>query len=351
MKALILKEYNHLAYEDVPDPRLAPGEVLIQVMACGICGSDVHGLDGSTGRRIPPLIMGHEAAGTIAQVGPDVVDWWIGERVTFDIAVYCGRCYFCRRGLVNLCDQRRIVGVSTPEFRMHGAFAEYVAIPQQVLYRLPEALSFEQAAMMEAVSVAAHAVERTPISLHDTALVVGSGTIGLLIIQMLKIAGCGQVIAVDLEQDRLDKAYGMGADIGLRSGLDDVPAEVRRHTRGRGADVAFEVVGITPTLQMVVASLRKGGSLTLVGNLSPRVELPLQEVVIRQLTLYGSTNAAGESEACLDMMARRLVNVDPLISAVAPLAEGAAWFERLRQREPGLMKVILTPETPGAPSQ
>jgi L-iditol 2-dehydrogenase len=349
MKALILKEYNQLVYEDVPEPRIAPGEVLVQVKACGICGSDVHGVDGSTGRRIPPIIMGHEAAGVIAQVGPDVLGWQAGERVTFDIAVYCGQCYFCRRGMVNLCDQRRIVGVSTPEFRMHGAFAEYVAIPHQVLYRLPQALSFEKAAMMEAVSVAAHAVERTPISLHDTALVVGSGMIGLLIIQMLRIAGCGQIIAVDLEQDRLDKACSLGADLGLVSGkvpaggVDDVPAEVRRRTGGRGADIAFEVAGLTPTVQMAVASLRKGGSLTLVGNFAPAVELPLQEVVIRQLTLYGSTNAAGESEACLDMMASGLVNVDTLISAVAPLAEGATWFERLRKREPGLMKVLLEP--------
>lgn len=343
MKALVLKEYNHLVYEDVARPTIGPGEVLVQVKACGICGSDVHGIDGSTGRRIPPIIMGHEAAGVIADVGSDVSGWQPGDWVTFDIAIYCGQCYFCRRGMINLCDHRRIVGVSTPEFRMHGAFAQYVAIPQQVVYRLPDGLSFEQAAMMEAVSVAAHAVERTPISLHDTALVVGSGMIGLLIIQLLKLAGCGQIIAVDVEQDRLDKACALGADVGLRSGADDVPGEVRGRTADRGADIAFEVVGITPTLQMAVAGLRKGGALTLVGNLSPAVELPLQETVTRQLTLIGTTNAAGESEACLEMMASGLINVDTLISAIAPLAEGVAWFERLYKREAGLMKVILVP--------
>jgi L-iditol 2-dehydrogenase len=226
---------------------------------------------------------------------------------------------------------------------MHGAFAEYVAIPQQVLYRLPEGLSFEQAAMMEAVSVAAHAVERTPISLNDTAVVVGSGMIGLLIVQLLRFAGCGQIIAVDLEPDRLRKARNLGADVTLRSGVDDVSAEVRRLTGNRGADIAFEVVGITPTVEMAVTSLRKGGALTLVGNLSPRVELPLQEVVLGQLSLFGTTNAAGESQACLEMMASGAVDVDMLISAVAPLSEGVAWFKRLYQREPGLMKVILVP--------
>jgi L-iditol 2-dehydrogenase len=345
MKALVLKQYNHLVYEEVPEPDIAPDEVLIQVKACGICGSDVHGVDGSTGRRIPPIIMGHEASGVIAEVGANVSGWQIGDRVTFDSATYCGQCYFCYRGMVNLCNERRIVGVSTPEFRMHGAFAEYVAIPQKVLYRLPDGLSFEHAAMMEAVSVAAHAIERTPISLQDTAVVVGSGMIGLLVIQLLKIAGCGQIIAVDLEQDRLDKACSLGADAGLKSGVDDVKAEVYRRTGGRGADIAVEAVGLTPTVEMAITSLRKSGSLTMLGNLAPTVELPLQEVVIRQLTLIGSTNAAGESEACLEMLASGAVNVDTLISAVAPLSEGASWFERLQKREVGLMKVILGPAT------
>lgn len=343
MKALVLKQYNDLVYEDFPEPTIASDEVLVQVKACGICGSDVHGVDGSTGRRIPPIIMGHEAAGVIADVGANVSGWQREDRVTFDISIYCGKCHFCRRGLLNLCDNRRILGVSTPEYRMHGAFAEYVAIPQQVLYRLPEALSFERAAMMEAVSVAAHAIERTPVSVNDTALVVGAGVIGLLIIRLLRIAGCGQVFAVDLEPDRLEKARELGADVCLTSGVDDVAAEVRRRTANRGADIAIEAVGLTPTVQMAVASLRKGGSLTLVGNLAPTVELPLQDVVIRQLTLVGSTNSTVEAEACLEMMASSLVDVDTLISAVAPLADGASWFERLHKREPGLMKVILVP--------
>jgi L-iditol 2-dehydrogenase len=160
---------------------------------------------------------------------------------------------------------------------------------------------------------------------------------------LLRRAGCGQIIAVDLEPGRLEMACQQGADVGLRSGVDDVPAEVRRRTGGRGADIAFEVVGLTPTVGMAIASLRKAGSLTLVGNFAPSVEFPLQAVVLGQLSVYGTTNAAGESEACLEMMGCGAVNVDPLISAVAPLAEGVAWFERLRQRQAGLMKVILEP--------
>jgi L-iditol 2-dehydrogenase len=343
MKALILKEYNHFEYNDVPGPPIGPNDVLIRVKACGICGSDVHGMDGSTGRRIPPLIMGHEAAGVIAEMGANVAGWQEGGRVTFDSTIYCGACYFCRRGLINLCDNRRVLGVSCDEYRQNGAFAEYVAVPQRILYRLPRGLSFEQAAMVEALSIAFHAVERTPISLNDTAVVVGTGMIGLLIVQSLRVAGCGRIIAVDLDQDRLDLACELGADVGLKSDSDDVVAEVLKRTANRGADVAFEVVGIAPTLKLAVQSLRKGGTLTLVGNLSPMAELPLQAVVTRELTLNGSCASRGEYPACLDMIARGAINVDALISAVVPLADGAVWFERLYKREPGLMKVILTP--------
>jgi L-iditol 2-dehydrogenase len=343
VKALVLEEYNHFAYKDVPEPQVGPEDVLVQVKACGICGSDIHGMDGSTGRRIPPVIMGHEASGVIAEVGTNGAGWEKGDRVTFDSTIYCGKCYFCRRGLINLCDNRRVLGVSCGAYRQDGAFAEYIAVPQHILYRLPEGLSFEQAAMVEPLSVAFHAVERTPISLNDTAVVVGAGLIGLLIIQSLRAAGCGHIIAVDLDQSRLDLACKLGADEALNSDSVDVVAQVLKRTANRGADIAFEVVGITPTLKLSTQCLRKGGSLTLVGNLSPTTEFLLQSVVTRELTLNGSCASQGEYPACLDMMVRGTINVSALISVVAPLADGALWFERLCKGEPGLMKVILTP--------
>lgn len=343
MKALVLEEYKRFIYRDVPEPKVGPEEVLIQVRSCGICGSDVHGMDGSTGRRIPPVIMGHEAAGIITAVASHVTGWKAGDRVTFDSTISCGECDYCRRGLINLCDNRRVLGVSCTDYRQAGAFAEYVVVPQRILYRLPDGLSFERAAMVEALSIAFHAAGRTPIALNDTAVVVGAGMIGLLVIQTLRLAGCGQIIAVDVDQDRLDLACRLGADVGLRSDTMDVPAEVQRRTHGAGAELAFEVVGISPTLQTALASLRKGGSATLVGNLAPKVDFPLQAAVTRQITLYGSCASAGEYPACLEMIARGAINVDALISATAPLQDGAGWFQRLYDREAGLMKVILEP--------
>jgi len=343
MKALVLEEYKRFEYKDVPMPEVEPDSVLVQVKTCGICGSDVHGMDGSTGRRQPPIIMGHEAAGVITEIGENVKGWKVGDRVTFDSTIYCGTCWFCRRGDINLCDNRMVLGVSCDDYRRHGAFAEYVSIPQHILYRLPDDLSFEDAAMVEAVSIAVHAVGRTHIKLNDSAVVVGTGMIGLLVVQALKAAGCGQVIAVDVDQSRLDMALKLGATHSVKADDPNANASILELTEGRGADVACEVVGATPTIKQALSSIRKGGTLILVGNLAPTVELPLQSAVTREISILGTCASSGEYPACLDLIARGDIQVKPLISAVAPLSEGQSWFDRLYTREPGLMKVILTP--------
>src|SRR6266478_3520572 len=203
MKALLLSSYKNLELADLPAPSPAPDEVLIRVAACGICGSDVHGYDGSSGRRIPPIVMGHEAAGVIAAVGAAVKTFSSGDRVTFDSTVYCGECPNCRRGNVNLCDRRQVLGVSCGDYRRAGAFAEFVAVPARIVYRLPESLSFAEAAMLEAVAVAIHAVSLVPIPPDTTALVVGAGTIGLLVQQALRVAGCSRVFVADVDSTRL----------------------------------------------------------------------------------------------------------------------------------------------------
>jgi L-iditol 2-dehydrogenase len=342
LKALVLSDVNHLDYQDVPDPEAGPGEVVVAVRACGICGSDVHGMGGGTGRRQPPVIMGHEASGVIAEVGDGVSGWAEGDRVTFDSTLWCGECRFCRAGRVNLCDHRRVLGVSCDEYRQDGAFAERVAVPARVLYRVPEGLSFEQAAMVEPLSVAVHAVNRTDIELGDTAVVIGAGIIGQLLIQALRAAGCGTIIASDPDTERAELARTMRADVALCPGADDVVEEVLRRTGG-GADIVVEAVGLPETLDTAAACVRKGGQVTLVGNLAAAADLPLQDVVTREVRLHGSCASAGEYAACLEMLERGAVRVEPLISAVAPLEEGAEWFSRLSRRQAGVMKVLLRP--------
>ncbi len=343
MKALVLEEYNKLVYRDYPNPIVGDDEVLVKVEAVGICGSDVHGMDGSSGRRVPPLVMGHEASGVISELGKDVNGWSPGDRVTFDSTIYKLDDWYTRKGYYNLSDNRMVLGVSPGDWKKQGAFAEYVSVPQHILYKIPEGVTFTQAAMVEPVAVAAHAVELAPILWNDTAVVVGSGMIGLFVIQVLRAKGCGTIIAIDLEDEKLSLAKGLGADHGFNTKKVDVKKEILALTENRGADVAFEVVGLSDTVNMAIDSVRKGATVTLVGNLSPKAEIPLQTVVTQQIRLQGSCAICGEYPAVLDMIARKEVNVDAILSAEAPLSEGAEWFERLYDKEPGLIKVVLKP--------
>jgi L-iditol 2-dehydrogenase len=344
MQALLLTHYRQLELVEMDAPAIGPDEVLVRVAACGICGSDIHGYDGASGRRVPPIVMGHEAAGVIEQTGAAVDRATVGDRVTFDSTIYCGKCEACQRGQVNLCPNRRVLGVSCPDYRQHGAFAEYVAVPQHILYPLPPTLPFEHAAMIEPVSIALHAVNRlTPAcGLADaSAIVIGAGMIGLLAIQALRIAGCSEVVAIDLDESRLKLASQVGA---TRVSVPPLPPG---EGRGEGAlqnfDIAVEAVGNAAAFTTAVNSVRRGGRIALVGNLAREVPFPLQSVVTRELTLVASCASAGEYPRAIELVANGQIDVTPLITAVAPLAEGQQWFDRLHAAEPGLMKVILQP--------
>jgi L-iditol 2-dehydrogenase len=343
MKALLLSEYKKLDVVDMPTPEIAADEVLVRVRACGICGSDIHGYDGSTGRRIPPLVMGHEAAGVIERAGDAVDMFKVGDRVTFDSTVSCGKCDFCRQGQINLCDNRMVLGVSCGDYRRHGAFAEYVSVPARILYKLPDSLPFERAALIEAVSIAVHAVSRHVPKPDEAVLVVGSGMIGVLVIQVLREKGCRNIIAVDVDDDKLALAKRVGAARTVNGKDIDVPARIRELTGGQGADVSFEVVGHGTTVMNAIRSLRKGGTVVLIGNLSPKVEIPLQEVVSREISVLGSCASSGEIPECIDLLARGAVDVDPLISLKASLTEAPDLFARLYGGDKSLMKVIIQP--------
>jgi L-iditol 2-dehydrogenase len=343
MNALLLSEYKHLEMATLPVPVPEPLDVLVQVAACGICGSDVHGYDGTSGRRIPPIVMGHEAAGVVAAVGAEVTGFAVGDRVTFDSTVYCGVCDFCRKRDVNLCDNRQVVGVSCGDYRRAGAFAEYVAVPARIVYKLPENLAFSEAAMLEAVSVALHAVAVSELKGGETALVIGAGMIGLLTLQAARVAGCSQVFVADIDETRLKSAAGLGADKTILASGDELTKEILRLTGGRGIDVVLEAVGRNETIAAAIDCVRKGGTVTLIGNITPQVNLPLQKVVSRQIRLQGSCASSGEYPLAMELMAAGKIRVGPLITAVAPLSDGPQWFDRLHAGEPNLMKVVLDP--------
>lgn len=343
MKALVLEKYNELVYKDVPDPVIKSNEVLVRVKACGICGSDVHGLDGSTGRRIPPMIMGHEASGIVTETGTDVTEWKTGDRVTFDSTVYPLNDWYTLEGLYNLSDNREVLGVSPGTYKRDGAFAELIAIPQHILYRIPDNVTYEQAAMVEAVAVALHSINIAKIRTGDRCVVVGAGMIGIFILKILKISGASAIIAVDNNPKRLDVALKAGADHTFLSSGNELEEKIIALTNKRGADIAFEAVGKSESVNIAIDLVRKGGKTILVGNSSPRIEFPLQKVVTRELKVLGSCAIRGEYDAVLHMLESGKISVDDQISAIAPLSEGAAWFEKLYRKELDLNKVILVP--------
>lgn len=343
MKALLLSAYRQLEIADLPAPIPGPDDVLVRVAACGTCGSDVHGYDGSSGRRIPPIVMGHEAAGTAIALGARGSNFSVGDRVTFDSTVSCGACDYCLRVEINPCDNRRVLGVSCGDYRCAGAFAEYVVVPQRIVYRLPESLSFSEAAMIEAVSVALHAVSLSRIAAGQTVLVLGGGMIGLLTLQALRVAGCSRVLVADVDASRLKLATELGASAALLATETELISQILDLTNGRGVDVALEAVGVNETVRTAIDCVRKGGAVTLVGNIAPEVTLPLQKVVTRQIRLQGSCASAGEYPKAIELVGSKRIQVKPLITAVAPLEDGPHWLERLYAREPNLMKVVLTP--------
>lgn len=343
MKALVHTAANKFEIQDFPKPVPGPKDVLLRVKACGICGSDVHGMTGHTGRRQPPIIMGHEATGIIEEVGKDITKFKVGDRITFDSTVYCNRCSYCLQGRINLCSSRMVLGVSTGEYRRHGAMAEYLTVPEHIVFKLPETVSCHQGALIEPLSISLHGVNRGKLRINDKVAVLGCGIIGLMAIQCAKLAGCGTLVAVDMNEARLDMAKKVGADVVVNPMKEKAMDVILGLTGGEGADAVFEAVGIEKTVGEALSWVRKGGRLVLIGNLAPTVPIGLQSIVTREIDVYGSCASSGEYQDCVDMIGSGRIKVEPYISKVAPLEEGQMWFDKLLAAKDPLYKVILEP--------
>ncbi len=347
MKALLLTAPGRLELADLDVPPVGPGEVRVRVAACGICGSDVHGYGGATGRRIPPVVMGHEAAGTVDAVGDGVPDLAPGTRVVLDSTVFCGACDHCLAGAENLCTQRQVLGVSCGTYRRHGCFAEFVTVPRRIVYPIPDSLDFVAAALLEPLTIALHAIQLGGAGpATRSAVVVGAGTIGLAVVAALAAKGVVRIAAIDLDEGRLAAARSLGATETFAATEAAGRQAARWGTSSPdtdGADLVVEAVGSSAAVGTAIAAATRGGTVVLVGNVSPVIELPLQAVVTRQLRLQGSCASAGCYPEAIRLVAEGRVDLSSFVSRVAPLAEGPAWFRRLEAREEGLFKVVLEP--------
>jgi L-iditol 2-dehydrogenase len=341
MKALMFDAPWAMPFRDVPDPQPRAGHAIVRVKAVGVCGSDVHGFTGSTGRRSPGIIMGHEFAGQIESLvksDSGELEFQIGDRVAVNPLITCGQCEPCRNGLENICERRKGIGWS-----VDGAYAELVSVPLRNLRRVPNTLDWQRAALIEPLAVAMRAANLTPLTLGATAVVIGAGTIGLLTVLALKRKGAGKVIVTDPLAHRLELAFKFGADLTINSKDVDAVQAVRDLTGGRGADAVVEAVGITATVEHSIRMARNGGAITWIGNSAPHVELPMQEVVTRELRIQGSYGFGNEFDRALEMLASNSLDVQPLIKMTAPLEQGEEIITGLAKGSLQTLKVVLTP--------
>lgn len=332
MKALRYLGPNVLEVQDVSRPEPGAGEVLLRVGACGICGSDVHGYLGLTGRRTPPMTMGHEFSGTVAAVGEGVTRLQPGDRVAPYPVEFCGNCGFCSAGKTNLCADKRQYGVLTVD----GAFAEYLCVREDLCFPIADGVSFAQASMMEPLAVAYHAVKTAGDLKGKRVLIVGAGTIGLLALLCCRIAEPKEILVSDLSAERRELALKLGADAAV-----DPVTEAEKLA---DVDVAFEAVGAGASVRSAMAALRIGGTAVWIGNNKPMIELNMQQVVTRELKIRGSFLYDMEDfGTVVDLINQGTLDVSGLISREIPLEDAPAAFRQLAEDPGGLIKVVVNP--------
>lgn len=340
MRALVKyqKGVGHVELRDMAEPRVQPNQVKIEVSHCGICGTDLH-VYHDRFRNYPPVILGHEFSGTVVEIGSGIKNTVPGERVTVlpASAVTCGICYYCRQGQFMFCGNRRGMGHG-----VHGAFTKYVVAREDQLYKLPEGLSLEIAAMSEPFAAAVHAVlEKTPWQFGDTVLLSGPGPIGLMCLKLLVAQGCKVIVAGTSDDAvRLKLAERLGAAMAIDVMQQDLPDIVRDQTQGRGVDVAIECAGAGPSVCNCLEALRPRGTLTQVGHFGNSISVNYDWVAFKELDIHGSV---GYTAATWDRVMRILgegrIDLSDLVTHRMDLADWRSAFD-LCERKEGL-KVLL----------
>jgi L-iditol 2-dehydrogenase len=338
MKALVYEGAWQMPLRDVPMPEPGAAEVNIKVEMVGVCGSDVHGFKGTTGRRKPPIIMGHEFSGTIVSVGAEVKDHKVGDRVVAMPLLTCGYCDNCRAGFPNQCQNRSGLGMN-----LNGAYAEYIKVPPRMLFALPAEMSWEQGALVEPLAVGMHAINLMPLQLLDTVVILGAGTIGLTTILAARMKGAGKIIVTDLSEHRLDFARQLGADVLINPAKQDAVEVVKAQTNGKGAPAVIEAVGTTATAKQSLLMTRNGGNVVWIGNSDPEVTINMQQIVTRELTVRGAYGF--NQEFALSIEAIRTKRIDPtrLIEKRARLEDGVQIIDDLARGNADWIKVVLKP--------
>ncbi len=340
MKAAVLHDVRDIRVEEVKKPEIAEDEVLIEVKTAGICGTDLHFYKGEW-KVDMPIIPGHEFSGVIAEVGENVDGFKIGEHVVAEPNITCGSCYFCLMSERNFfCENLKAVGVT-----VNGAFAEYLKIKGRNLYRIPENLSFEEAALIEPLACCIRGLDNVGIKAGESVLIVGAGPVGLLLMQLVRNFGASMIIQTDLEDYRLEKALELGADHVINVRKEDPIKVIKELTGGYGVDVAIEAVGSPKAITQAVEAVRKGGRVNIFG-VSPQDavwQVKPFDLYSKELTITTSYRSPYTFQRAVKMASSGRLKLKPLISHIFPLEKIAEAFEILDKKLDNVMKVILKP--------
>lgn len=339
MRALLYPNFGELEFRpDLPEPQAAPGEVIVEVGACGICGSEMGGFVARSPRRKPPITMGHEFAGTIAELGPGVEGLSVGQRVVVNALVHCGECDLCRRGLTHLCRKRQVFGM-----HREGAFAERVNVPAHVVYPMPDNMTMVQGAMVEPLGNGLHVIDLARGNSLDTVLVCGAGTIGLMCLIAAKAAGARRTVVTDTNDGRLEAARGIGADLTVNVREQNLQSTILEWTDGTGVELAVDAVGSATTRIDAIHAARPGGDIVWIGLHHDKMELNSFEVVLPEKRVMGSYAAADKDiRRGIQLFSEGKVPMEAW-TQIFPLEEGADVFlDMVHQRRP-IIKAVLQP--------
>ncbi len=339
MKALVYKGPKQLEIEQRPVPAPKEGELLLKVKACGICGSDVHGYLGLTGRRIAPMVMGHEFSAEVVGLGTGLkLGFTEGDRVAVQPCVSCGECEYCLSGSNNLCESRKFMGAMDYD----GAFTEYLCVPEHLAFRLPDELSYSTGALIEAFAVSYAGVKKLGDISGKNIVIIGGGTIGLLALVAAKAQNPAKVLVSDLSPLRLEAAKKLGADVALDPKGKDFEAEVRAAFGGNLADFSVEAVGITPTVTQAISALKPGGTCVWIGNSAKTVEINMQSVVTRALNVKGTyIYSHSEFGEAIEFIREHKPDFSALISSEVSLDEAPEMFRELAEHTEKYLKCVV----------
>ncbi len=341
MKAAFFSEINKVELKEVKEPIIEkPNEVKIKIKNVGICASDVLGLMGLHPTRKPPVISGHEASGIVVEVGNEVQDFKIGDRVVIEPQYGCGECYACREGKYNVCQSKKVLGT----INWSGAFAEYIIAPSSTLIRLPANMSFEMGALLEPLAVGMHAVKTAKVVKSSTAVIIGSGPIGIACMLGCICEGVAKTIMVDIQDYNLEIAKTLGADVIINSKKENPLAVIMKETNNLGADAIFIAVG-TPTVINEAISMSKIGAclMTLAhfGSIPP--ELDFAKFRYKELTMKGTVMYTRKDyENCISAIVAGKINPLPMISKIYPLEDCIEAFDLAVSRKEDYVKLMFS---------